>query len=191
MKRACSWIKKALVALLALTFLSLSLGGCGSTSPRERNLLTVSVQPATAEATAPSGSAPFTATGTYDQAPTTQDLTVLWSSSNPMVATINGNSGVATCIATGGPVTITASLGQKTGTAQLDCVASPQPGSGYCAYQCGSTRCGALTGYCSISSNNQCRQVAAGAQCLAGTPAGATATDGCGLGVDTSRPCDQ
>lgn len=180
------------IAASALGMLSVALVGCGGSTPQSRNLVSVSVEPNSAQATAPTGTAPFTASGTFDQAPTTQDnLTVQWSSSDPSIATIDSSSGLATCVAAGGPITITASSGQKSGTAQLDCAAVTQSGTGNCVYQCPGTRCGALTGYCSISSNNQCRQVYAGAQCPIGRPAGGTATDSCGLGVDTTRVCGQ
>ena len=167
--------------------------GCGSNPhPTTRNLLSISVQPSNVEAAAPSGNSPFTATGTFDQAPTTDDnLSVTWSSSDTTIATIDSGSGLATCIAAGGPVTITATNNQKQGTAQLNCVASQSSASGNCVYVCGSTRCGALTGYCSISTNNACKQVYAPGQCPTGQPAGQTATDSCGTGVDTSRSCSQ
>jgi hypothetical protein len=168
--------------------------GCGSsTSPKPRNLLSVSVNPATAEADSPDWTLPFTASGTFDQAPTTDDnLTVAWSSSDPTIATIDANSGTATCVAAGGPITITATSGQKHGTAQLSCVmTSSHPASGNCVYDCASTRCGALTGYCSVSSGNACRQVFDPVECPTGRPAGGTMTDSCGLGVDTTRTCSR
>lgn len=166
--------------------------GCGGGTAPVRTLASVAVEPASAEATAPTGTLPFAATGTFDQPPTTQDnLSVRWSSSDTTVATIDSNTGTATCVGVGGPVTITASSGEKQGTAQLTCVASTLAGSGNCVYQCPSTRCGALTGYCSISTGGACRQVYAPAQCEPGRPAGGTATDSCGLGIDTTRSCTQ
>jgi len=184
---------KMLNAIGLLIWACVSGSGCGgglASGPPARNLLSVSVDPASAEATAPTGTLPFTATGTFDEAPTTQDnLTVQWSSSDPATATIDSSSGVATCVAAGGPVTIMASSGQKQGTAQLNCLAAPQPGSGNCVYICPSTRCGSLTGYCSLSTGGQCRQVYDPVSCPRGMPAGGSATDSCGVGVDTSRTC--
>jgi hypothetical protein len=180
------------ILFLQLGCLAMLWLGCGSSSPAPvlgRHLLTITLQPGTAEATAPTGTLPFTASGTFDQPPSTEDnLAVQWASSDPSVATID-STGTATCIAVGGPVTITASSSQKSGTAQLDCVSAPQVGSGNCAYMCGSTRCGALTGYCSLSTGNACKQVYDPGQCPQGRPAGQTATDACGVGVDTSRSC--
>jgi hypothetical protein len=181
-----------ILGLIGLACLSFTWSGCGGGMPAARNLLSVSVQPGVAEATAPTGTSPFTAAGTFDQAPTGEDnLTAQWSSSDPTIAMIDSSSGMATCVAAGGPITITASSGQKKGTAQLTCLAAPQAGSGNCAYMCGSTRCGALTGYCSISTGNACRQVYDPGECPTGQPAGGTATDSCGVGIDTSRSCSE
>ncbi len=173
-----------------LTLLALTWTGCGGSSMPSRTLLSIAVQPAAAEAVVPTGSAPFTATGTFDQPPTTQDnLTAQWSSSDTTVATVDANTGLATCVSVGGPVVITASSGTRQGTAQLTCSASVSTGSGHCIYVCGSTRCGALTGFCSVTQGNSCRQVSALGSCPVGKPAGGTATDSCGVGIDTTRTC--
>ena len=163
--------------------------GCGSSNTPIRSLVSLTVQPGTAEATAPTGTLPFTALGTFNQAPMTDEVTAQWSSSDTNVVTIDAASGLAKCIAVGGPVTITANASQKQAVAQLMCLAAPQGGSGNCAYQCPTTRCGALTGYCSISTGSSCRQVYDPAQCPTGQPAGGTATDSCGVGIDTTRTC--
>jgi hypothetical protein len=177
------------LVLGCVTLLALGCGNSSTTPVPGRHLLTITLQPATAEATAPTGTLPFTASGTFDQPPATEDnLAVQWTSSDPSVATID-STGTATCVAVGGPVTIMASSSQKSGTAQLDCVSVPQVGSGNCAYMCGGTRCGALTGYCSLSTGNACKQVYDPGQCPQGKPAGQTATDPCGVGVDTTRSC--
>ncbi len=183
------------IALLGLVCASIILVGCGNDAPipagpPARNLMSISVDPANAEATAPTGTSPFSATGTFDQPPTSQEnLSVQWASSDPTIASIDRASGVATCIAQGGPLTITASSGMKSGTAQLTCLSVPQASSGNCEYRCASVRCGALTGYCSISTSDQCKQVYRPAACPTGRPAGAASTDSCGVGVDTSRSC--
>jgi len=177
-------------SLLLLGILALSWTGCGGNSTPPRSLLTIAVQPRNGEATTPTGTLPFIATGTFDQPPTTQDnLNAQWSSSDTTVATVDPNTGLATCVSAGGPVVITASSGAKQGTAQLTCSASVSPGSGNCAYMCGSTRCGALTGFCSSTDGNACRQVYDLGSCPIGKPAGGTATDSCGVGIDTTRAC--
>ena len=167
--------------------------GCGSSNPAvsARSLTSLAVQPPTTEATAPTGTSPFTALGTFNQAPLTADVTAQWSSSDTGVVTIDSATGLATCIAVGGPVTITATATQKQAAAQLTCVMAPQAGSGNCAYQCPSTRCPALTGYCSISTGNACRQVYDSVQCPIGKPAGKTATDSCDVGIDITRTCSR
>jgi hypothetical protein len=165
-----------------------SCGGSSMSTP-SRVLLSVAVQPGNGDATVPTGTLPFTATGTFSQPPTTQDLSAQWSSSNASVAMVDPNTGVATCVGVGGPVTITAMTNGKQGTAQLTCLASPPPQSGHCVYVCGSTRCGALTGYCSGSVGGVCRQAYDPAHCPVGQPAGGTATDSCGEGIDTTRTC--
>lgn len=188
-------IKRRIQRMSSLACLCFAFAGCGGgtgSGVPPRALISVSVQPASAEATAPTGTAPFTANGTFDQAPTTKEnLTVQWASSDSATATIDASSGLATCVADGGPVTITAISGGKRGTAQLNCLAAPQAGAGNCEYQCGSVRCGALTGYCSISSGNSCRAVFAPGACPKGKAAAATATNSCGVGVDTSRTCSE
>jgi len=168
------------------------LSGCGgnSMSTPSRALLSVTVQPGSADATAPTGTLPFTATGTFDQPPTTQDsLSADWSSSDTSVATIDRSTGLTTCLSVGGPISITASADGKLGSAQLTCLSSPPPVSGHCVYVCGSTRCGELTGYCSGSEGGVCRQGYDPAHCPKGQPAGGTATDSCGVGIDTTRTC--
>jgi hypothetical protein len=171
---------------------ALTWTGCGggTVGTPVRNLVSVAVQPGNGEATAPTGTLPFTATGTFDQPPTTQDnLSAHWSSSDTTIAAIDSNTGTATCVGVGGPVTITALSGEKQGTAQLTCLASTNGASGNCAYQCPSTRCPALTGFCSISTGNACRQVYDPGDCPQGRPAGGTATDSCDVGIDTTRTC--
>ena len=91
-----------------------SLAAGGSTPVPARQLVAIRVQPSNGDAVAPSGTIPFVASGTFDQAPTTEDgLAVEWSSSDPSVATIDAASGMASCAAIGGPVTIKASQAPK------------------------------------------------------------------------------
>jgi hypothetical protein len=176
--------------LLLLALLALNWTGCGGDSMPARTLLRITVQPGSGEATTPTGTLPFSVTGTFDQPPTTQDnLNAQWSSSDTTVATVDPNTGLATCVSAGGPVVITASSGAKQGTARLTCLSSVTPGSGNCAYVCGSVRCGELTGFCSNTQGNACRQVYDPGSCPIGKPAGGTATDSCGVGIDTTRAC--
>ncbi len=177
-------------SLLLLVLLVPGWIGCGGYSTPSRTLLSIAVQPGDAEAFTPAGTAPFTATGTFDQPPMTEDnLNARWSSSDTTVATVDANTGLATCVSVGGPVVITASSSAKQGTAELTCSSSVSTGSGNCVYVCGSTRCGALTGFCSSTQGNACRQVSALGSCPVGKPAGGTATDSCGVGIDTTRTC--
>lgn len=80
-------------------------------------LTSISVNPSSA-AVAPGSSQQFTATGKYTDG-STADITnsVIWSSSNPSVATVNGN-GLASG-ASIGSATITAASGTNSGTANL------------------------------------------------------------------------
>lgn len=97
-----------------------------------RQLVAITVQPGNGQAIEPGGTVPFTATGTFDQAPITQtNLAVQWASSDSNVATIDPNTGIATCLAEGGPITMTASAAGKGGTVHaagtLACQVSPNP----------------------------------------------------------------
>jgi hypothetical protein len=95
------------------------LTGCGtSPAPQPRTLLSVAVQPNSATAVKNRGVA-FTATGTFNQAPTTQtNLSATWASSDVTIATIDPATGLASCVAVGGPVTVSASADAGTGGVQ-------------------------------------------------------------------------
>jgi hypothetical protein len=104
---------------------------CGGSNFPPRQLIALVVSPTGAGANQ-GDTLPFSATGTFDLAPTTQtNLSVQWASSDTSTATIDPNTGAAICIAIGGPVTITASAvgqgGKVQGTGALTCAA---PGSG-------------------------------------------------------------
>ena len=91
-------------------------------------LIAIAVSPSGAGANQ-GDTVPFTATGTFAQAPTTQtNLPAQWTSSDATTATINPNTGAATCVGVGGPVTITASAAGVGGTLQstgeLTCAAA-------------------------------------------------------------------
>jgi hypothetical protein len=79
--------------------LALVLVRCGA---QPRQLIAVAVQPSNGDAIAPTGTLPFTAAGTFNEAPITQtNLTALWTSSNSSLATIDPHMGLATCVAAG------------------------------------------------------------------------------------------
>jgi len=98
----------------------------GSTQPPAPSLQAISVTPSPASVVAGSTIA-FAATGQYSDG-STQNLTTqaTWTSSNPSLATVVSNTGVAAGVAAGGPVTITASLSGISGTASLT-VTAPLP----------------------------------------------------------------
>ena len=111
----------------------LMLGGCGSESQPTvggpRQLISINVQPGNAQAIPPDGTIPFSATGTFNQAPTTQsNLPLQWTSSDSNIALVDAATGIATCISLGGPIGIIASAAGKGGTvlgsAQLACFSS-------------------------------------------------------------------
>ena len=125
-----SWTRTVFV----ITGLGVSLSmmaGCGGSSMTPHQLVALAVSPIGAGANQ-GDTVPFTATGTFAQAPTTQtNLPAHWTSSDANTATVNPNTGAATCVAIGGPVTITASAagagGTLQSTASLTCAA---PGTG-------------------------------------------------------------
>src|SRR5712692_2605388 len=138
-------ISCALACLISYGALLVSCGG-GSFQPRR--LIALSVLPSDAVASVPGGTVPFSATGTFDSAPTTQaNVAAQWSSSDQSVATIDPNTGIATCVAGGGPISVTATAAGKSGmlhsSATLTRTVSPPPLTGYCAVN-GT----ALTGAC-------------------------------------------
>ena len=125
-----TWRKEAPLYGLGILVLLGVLASCGGGGPRQ--LIGVSVQPASGQAIAPDGTVPFSATGTFDQAPKTQaNLPVQWASSDSSVASIDPNSGIATCLAAGGPISVTASAagkgGMVHGSGMLACQLSPDP----------------------------------------------------------------
>lgn len=127
MKSTSSWMLRAIAGMA-----SLLLASCGGGGGGPRQLIAISVQPASGQAIAPDGTVPFSATGTFDQAPTTQaNLPVQWASSDSTIATIDANTGIATCLVVGGPVIVTASAAGRGGTVHssstLACQLSPNP----------------------------------------------------------------
>lgn len=96
----------ALHTSLLLIFFSLGLAGCGgSTMSSSRQLQSLTVTPASADAQAsPGGKVQFTAMGTFNTAPITMSPPVLWSIGSPFgpapvnmpAASVDAN-GVAQC----------------------------------------------------------------------------------------------
>jgi hypothetical protein len=131
---------------------------CGD-SKASRHLISLSVTPADVEAVAPTGTAQFSATGTFDQAPITEmNASVQWSTSDSTVVTVNAN-GIATCLVVGGPITVTASgQGAKqtvSASATLTCLSSnPSSGMGKCVV----TDTNTLSGYCIGPRGGVCRE---------------------------------
>lgn len=91
--------------------------------PAPRAIVSVSVLPTAATLTAPGQTVQFKAIGTFNNGqPTTQDITsgVVWSSSQPQIASINASSGLATAGNVFGTTTITATWqGAVVGTATV------------------------------------------------------------------------
>ena len=100
-----------------ITATSGAVNGTASLTVTAATLVSIAVTPANSSMSVDT-IRQFTATGTFDDS-STQDITtsVLWSSSNPAVATIN-NQGLASSISNG-TVVITATLGSVSGSSNL------------------------------------------------------------------------
>jgi len=177
---------------VAMGMLFAACGG-GMDTPA-RHLISLTVDPADAEAVAPSGTAPFDAIGTFDREPkTVASLTAQWTSSDTAVASID-STGLVTCQMIGGPVTLTATVASDgktfTATGTITCTAAPPPptGTGNCVYICPSTRCGELTGYCAGERDGACHLTFSSA-CPVGKPATASGQNSCAEAVDVGRSC--
>ena len=117
-----TWVRVAsiLCEVGSLVSLGLVLASCGGGEAKigvgTRQLIGVSVWPRSGQAVAPNGTVTFSATGTFDQAPTAQSgLPVQWASSDSNLVSIDPNTGIATCLAVGGPIAVTASAAGKGG----------------------------------------------------------------------------
>ena len=177
------------------------LAGCGGTGSarRPRVLLSVAVQPNSATAVKNRGVA-FSATGTFNQAPTTQtNLSARWASSDMTIATIDPATGLATCVAVGGPVTILASVfatnqSAQQGSGSLTCNDWSTVPRGRCLVDSSN----ALTGQCAGPQAFQsgCVITTDTETCSPGQPSTSTETISCGTGpgsmnvtVDISTAC--
>jgi hypothetical protein len=169
-------------------------GGATFTS---RQLIALAVQPSPANAVQ-GGTVTFSATGTFDQAPTTQaNLTAQWISSDPNIATVDPNTGAATCVGLGGPINVTASAagkgGMVMGSGALTCRIRPN-GIGVCDVDLNTHT---LTGSCRGPDpilRNHCRAALDAVNCPVGQPATSPQTSsGClppaVFTVDTATAC--
>ena len=115
-KKETSWTRTVFVICGLGISLSM-MASCGS-SMQPHQLVGIVVSPTGAGANQ-GDTVPFSATGTFAQAPTTQtNMPAQWTSSDTTTATIDPSTGAATCVGIGGPVTITASAAGITGTLQ-------------------------------------------------------------------------
>ena len=139
-----------------------------------RQLIALAVQPSPASAVQ-GGTVTFQATGTFDQAPTTQtSLPVQWASSDSNVVAIDPNTGIATCVVVGGPIDITASAagkgGMVDGSGMLTCRVRSN-GAGQCEVD---SRTNTLTGSClgpAPHLPNRCAVAIDNTNCPPGRPA--------------------
>jgi hypothetical protein len=186
--------------LMVLLFLSAGCGGGEGTfsTPPSRQLIALDVQPSHGTAVQ-GGMVPFSATGTFDQAPTTQqNIAVQWTSSDTTIATID-TSGVATCIGVGGTLTITASSSGKggmiQGTAGLDCLIPPEPvtfdptGLQFVCRQAISAGCQCVTSRTTTLTNNTDTALVISSIVVGGSTFSAESTS-CGDSVGAQLSCD-
>jgi hypothetical protein len=184
-------IAASIAAILA------SCGGGGASIGQPRQLIALAVQPSPASAVQ-GGTVTFQATGTFDQAPTTQsNLPVQWASSDSSVVTIDPGTGIATCVVVGGPINITASAagkgGMVAGSGTLTCRVRSN-GAGQCEVNSSTNT---LTGSClgpDPQLLNHCRVATDDANCPPGQPATSPVwTTGCfprsSAEIDTATVC--
>lgn len=166
--------------------------GCGD-NKIPRHLTSLSVTPGDVEAIAPTGTAQFSITGTFDRAPITDTSVVVeWTTSDSGVATVTA-SGISTCLAVGGPITVTATGQGATGTvsasATLTCLSSnPSVGMGKCVTTDGN----GLTGYCVGARGGICREAYDPTNCPPQTSVTNPQVDQCAQSsftVDPTRSC--
>ena len=189
-------VSRRLGITASIAMILASCGG-GASIGQPRRLIALAVQPSPASAVQ-GGTVTFRASGTFDQAPTTQsNLPVQWASSDSSVVTIDPGTGIATCVVVGGPIDITASAagkgGMVAGSGTLTCRVRSD-GAGQCEVN-PSTH--TLTGSC-IGPYPQlldhCRVATDDANCAPGHPATSPVlTQGClpptSFEIDTATVC--
>lgn len=194
---AWSTVQCGLITCVIAFLAALILTGCGGGTPSfepPRQLTSLAVQPNSGDAIVPAWTLPFSATGTFNEAPISQtNMTVQWVSSDSGVATIDSTTGLATCLVIGGLVTIIASAagngGMVKASATLNCLGSPPGHIGSCLVGSGNT----LTGYCVGARGGICHEAYDPTNCSVGQPPTGVTSDQCGstgpLNVDASRSC--
>ena len=189
-------VSRRLAITASITVMLASCGG-GASIGQPRQLIALAVEPSPASAVL-GGTVSFLASGTFDQAPTTQsNLPVRWASSDSSVVTIDPGTGIATCVLVGGPINITASAAGKGGTVAgsgtLTCRVRSD-GAGQCEVNSSTNT---LTGSClgpDPQLLNHCRVATDDANCPPGQPATSPVwTTGClprsSTEIDTATVC--
>lgn len=190
-------ISRRLGITASIAVILASCGGGGASMGQPRQLIALAVQPSPASAVQ-GGTVTFQATGTFDQAPTTQtNLPVQWASSDSNVVTIDPRTGIATCVGLDGPINITASAagkgGMVDGSGTMTCRARSN-GAGQCEVNSSTNT---LSGSCigpDPQLSNHCRVATDDANCPPGQPATSPVwTTGCfprsSVEIDTATVC--
>ena len=137
-----------------------------------RQLIALTVQPTVADANAPAGKVQFSATGTYNEEPSTQaNVNAQWETSQiaggGQIASIDAGTGLAVCLtegSTGVTATAAGKGGQVQGSATLNCHLV-----GHCVLSPGTTT---YSGDCVTGTTlNQCFQASDTKNCPPGQSA--------------------
>ena len=164
-------LRRASICIGIASYVLAMQAGCGG-GP-SRHLVALTVQPADVDGNVPGGIVHFSATGTYDQAPTTDaNVPAQWTSQYPNVASIDPNTGTATCLTVGSFVVITASAagqgGQIHASASLNCLIPPSQLVGHCLIDPSNNT---MTGSCVAGEIGRCFVAEDLAHCPVGQPA--------------------
>jgi hypothetical protein len=141
---------------LILVLTSAMLVSCGG-GP-SRHLIALTVQPTGVDASVPGGTVHFSATGTYDREPITQEnVPAQWDSQDPSTATIDLSTGTATCLKAAVGVLITATAAGEGGpirdSAVLNCITPPSQLIGHCLIDPSTNT---MTGNCVAGQADRC-----------------------------------